>query len=130
MEAVYTYLIKDIENFNRLQQCVTKFILNNYHLDYESRLSQCCILPLMYFFELNVILFLHLVKSLKSPSPAFNIYNYVTFNTSTTRSEISNKLIYNFTPTSQSRHFFFNRIVRLWNFLPAIDINLTQYQHH
>ena len=56
------YLIKDIENFERLQRRVTKFILNNYHLDYKSRLSQCHILPLMYFFELNDILFL--VKSL------------------------------------------------------------------
>ena len=38
----------------------------------------------MYSFELNDILFL--VKSLKSPIPAFNIYDYVTFNTSATRS--------------------------------------------
>ena len=38
------YLIKDIENFERLQRRATKFILNNYHLDYKSRLSQCCML--------------------------------------------------------------------------------------
>ena len=117
------YLIKDIENFERLQRRATKFILNNYHLDYKSRLSQCCILPLMYFFELNDILFV--VKSLKSPTPTFNIYNYVTFNTSATRSGTSNKLIHNFAPTNQARHFFFNRIVRLWNSLPAIDLNLS-----
>ena len=69
------HLIKDIENFERVQRHVTKFILNNYHLDYRSRLLQCEILPLMYFFELNNILFL--IKSLKSPIPAFNIYSYV-----------------------------------------------------
>ena len=77
----------------------------------------------VYFLELNDILFL--VKSLKSPTPAFNIYNYVTFNTSTTRSRIFNKLIHNFTPTSHAHHFYFNRIVRLWNSLPYIDLSLT-----
>ena len=117
------YLIKDIENFERFQRRVTKFILNNYHLDYKSRLSQCHVLPLMYFFELNDILFL--VKSLKSPTPAFNIYDYVTFNTSATRSGTFNKLIHKYAHTNQARHFFFNRIVRLWNSLPTINLNLT-----
>jgi len=109
------HLIKDIENFERVQRHVTKFILNNYHLDYRSRLLQCEILLLMYFFELNDILFL--IKSLKSPTPAFNIYNYVTFNTSTTRSGTYNKLIHNFTSTSHAHHFYFSRITRLWNIL-------------
>ena len=77
----------------------------------------------MYFLELNDILFL--VKSLKFPTPAFNIYNYVSFNTSTTRSRTFNKLIHNFTPTSHAHHFYFNRIVRLWNLLPYIDSSLT-----
>ena len=77
----------------------------------------------MYFFELNDILFL--VKSLKSPTPAFNIYDYVTFNTSATRSGTFNKLIHNYAHTNQARHFFFNRIVRLWNSLPTINLNLT-----
>ena len=117
------HLIKDIENFERVQRRATKFILNNYHLDYKSRLLQCQILPLMYFLELNDILFL--VKSLKSPTSAFNIHKYVIFNTSTTRSGTSNKLIHNFTPTMQAHHFYFNRIVRLWNSLPCIDLSLT-----
>ena len=77
----------------------------------------------MYFLELSDILFL--VKSLKFPTPAFNIYNYVTFNTSTTRCRTFNKLIHNFTPTSHAHHFYFNRIVRLWNSLPYIDLSLT-----
>ena len=112
------HLIKDIEIFERVQRQATKFILNDYHLDYRSRLLQYRILPLMYFLELNDILFL--VKSLKSTTPAFNIYNYVTFNTSTTRSRSFNKLIHDFTPTSHAHHFYFNRIVRLWNSLPTL----------
>ena len=77
----------------------------------------------MYFLELNDILFL--VKSLKSPNPAFNIHNYVTFNTSMTQSGTFNELIHNFTSTSYVHHFYFNRIVRLWNSLPYIDLSLT-----
>ena len=118
------HLIKDIQNFERVQRRVTKFILNDYHLDYKSRLLRCKILPLMYFFELNDILFL--VKSLKSPTPAFNIYNYLNFNTSTTRSGAHNKLIHKFVSSSHAYHFYFNRIIRLWNSLPYIDLSLTQ----
>ena len=109
------YLIKD---FERIQRRVTKFILNDYNLDYKSRLFQCKILPLMYFFELKDILFF--VKSVKSPSSAFNIFNYVTFNTSSTRSGYFSKLLHNFATTSYTRHFYFNRIVRLWNSLPFV----------
>ena len=117
------HLIKDIERFETVQRRATKFILNNYHLNYRSRLLQCKILPLMYFLELNDILFL--VKSLKSPTSAFNIRNYVTFSTSTTRSGSFNKLIHNFTSTMHAHHFYFNRIVQLLDSLPYIDLNLT-----
>ena len=77
----------------------------------------------MYFFELNDILFL--VKSLKSATPAFNIYNYLNFNTSTTQSGAYNKLIHKFVSSSHAHHFYFNRIIRLWNSLPYIDLSLT-----
>ena len=71
----------------------------------------------------NDILFF--IKSLKSPTPAFNIHDYVTFNISTTRSGSFNKLIHNFASTNHTRHFYFNRITRLWNSLPVIDLNLS-----
>ena len=123
------YLIKEIEHFQRLQCRVTKFILNNYELDYKkSRLSKCQILPLMYFLELIDILFL--IKSLKSPTPAFNIHHYITFNTSTTRSGSSNKLIHKFASTNNAHHFYFNRITCLWNSLPVIDLNLISAQQN
>ena len=101
---------------------VMPFGLTNTPVTFQ-RLMECRILPLMYFLELNDILFL--VKSLMSPTPAFNILNYVTFNTSTTRSGTFNKLIHNFTSTSHAHHFYFNRIVRLWNSLPYIDLSLS-----
>ena len=116
------YLIKDITNLERIQRRATKFIINNYTIDYKSRLTQTQVLPLMQFFELNDILFL--VKSLKFPTAAFNIFNYVTFNTSCTRSGSNHKLLHKFSPSSFHRHFYFIRIVRLWNSLPPIDLNL------
>ena len=33
------YLVKDIEDFEKIQRRVTKFILNNCTLDYKSRLA-------------------------------------------------------------------------------------------
>ena len=75
----------------------------------------------MYFLEINDILFL--VKSLKTPSMAFNINHYVTFNRSATRSGSFDKLIPNYTSSSHTRHFYFNRITRLWNSLPHINLD-------
>ena len=76
----------------------------------------------MQFFELNDILFL--IRSLKFPTPAFNIYDCITFNISTTRSGSNYMLIHNYSSSSLHHHFYFNRIVRLWNTLPSIDLNL------
>ena len=64
------------------------------------------------------------VLNVKSPSSAFNIFNY---DTSSTRSGYFSKLPHNFTPTSYTRHFYFNRIVCLWNSLPFIDLHLPFY---
>ena len=43
----------------------TKFILNDYESSYKTRLKQLHLLPLMYVFEFNDLMFL--VKSLKEP---------------------------------------------------------------
>ena len=43
------------------------------------------------------------------------------------RSGYFSKLLHNSTPTSYIRHFYFNRIVRLWNSLPFIDFHLPFY---
>ena len=116
------HLIKHIIQFERIQRRATEFILNDYSSDYKSRLFRTHILPLVQFFELNDILFL--IRSLKFPTPAFNIYSYITFNISATRSGSNYKLIHNYSSSSLHCHFYFTRIVRLWNTLPSIDLNL------
>ena len=131
-------LIKDITLIEQIQRRATKFILNDYSSDYFDRLKQLNLLPLMYTFELNKLVFM--LKSLKYPSPSFNITDYITFADGNTidirvlsniygntimRSSSSGKMIHVRNNNSADRHFFFNRIPRLWNALPPIDLSLS-----
>ena len=59
------HLLKDIILLENVQRRTTKYILNDYRSDYKSRLIALGLLPLMYIFELNDILFC--IKNLKSP---------------------------------------------------------------
>ena len=77
----------------------------------------------MYIFELQDILFA--IKSLKSPTNQFNINNYITFNSSTTRSGASNKLVIPQHLNNTARHSYFHRLPSLWNAMPIIDINTS-----
>ena len=57
------YLQKDIQNIERIQRRATKFILNDYDSNYKTQLLTLKLLPLMYLFEIQDIIFT--VKSLK-----------------------------------------------------------------
>ena len=76
----------------------------------------------MYWFELQDITFL--LKCLQDPNDHMNIH--VTFASSITRAGNAGKLKSNHCKTSTIRHFFFNRVVRLWNSLPNNLIDLSQ----
>jgi len=119
-------LIKDILTLERIQRRATKYILNDYESSYKSRLEQLHLLPLMYTYELNDLMFL--IKCLKQPSDHFNIYHHIQFATSSTRFGNSNKLVHPKSSSSTHQHFYFNRIVRLWNHLPIIDTSLSIHQ--
>ena len=80
------------------------------------------LLPLMYTFELLDILFF--IRSLKYPTPSFNISNCVTFNNSNTRSS-NIKLHHNILSNSICANSYFYRLPRLWNSLPVIDLTLS-----
>ena len=77
------HLIKDIQTLERVQRRATKYILNNNKLSYKSRLEQLHLLPMMYTYELNDLLFF--IKSLKSPSPHFDINQYIQFSNHSTQ---------------------------------------------
>ena len=113
-------LIKDIVSLERVQRRATKYILNDY---YKSRLQQLHILPLMYVYELNDLMFL--VKSLKFPNDNFDITDHITFASNSTRSASFRKLVHSKTSNTTQHHFYFNRISRLYNYLPVINLSLS-----
>ena len=112
-------LIKDIRNFERIQRCATKFILQDYSSDYKTRLLSLNLVPLMQWYELQDMIFL--VKCLKNPMDNLIIHDHVEFVTSTTHASSNGKLRHKFCRLSTTGHFYFNRIVRLWNLFPWID---------
>ena len=116
------FLIKDILLLERVQQRATKFILDNYSMDYKSRLTQLKLLPLMYFYKLTDILFA--IKSFNNPTDSFNIFQHLQFNKSGTRSS-NTKLSHKTSINAISANSYFCRLPRLWNALPIIDLIIT-----
>jgi len=92
------HLIKDIINIERRQRCSTKFILNDYTLDYKSRLLKLKLLPLIYMLDFSDLLFF--AKFIKQPSDNFSILQ-ISFICSNTRSSSNNKLRHIYSPTTQ-----------------------------
>ena len=107
----------------QIQHCATKLLLNDYTSNYKTCLVQLKILPLMYLLELQDVLFA--IKSIKVPTKQFNIYDYINFNSATTRSGTSNKMIIPRHINNISRHSYFHRLPALWNALPIINLNLS-----
>lgn len=119
----HPHLLNDVSTLERIQRRATKFILNDYTSDYKSRLQSLHLLPLMMTLEIYDVLFF--IKSYQAPQPCFNISNWVHFNRSKTRSSSNSKLYQPVAASSLSRHHYFNRLPRLWNALPVIDLTLS-----
>ena len=79
------------------------------------------ILSLMMTFELQDVLFF--IKSFKEPSTSFDIRNFIQFSSSRTRSATYLKMKYPFSTLISVKNFYFNRLPRLWNSLPPIDLD-------
>ena len=70
-------------------------------------------------------MFSFFVKCLKEQPHNFGVLiNYVTFANSQTPFSSASKLNVNHCRTSSACHFYFNRIVHLWNVNPNIDTSL------
>ena len=116
-------LIRDIKAFEKVQRRATKFVLNDFTSDYKTGLTRLGLLPLMYYFEYLDITFL--LTCLKEPESNFPIFNYIKFSSSNTRSSNCSKLVIHNAKSNLLRHFYFNRVIQLWNFLPPFDLNLS-----
>ena len=119
------HLIKDITDLERVQRRATKYILNDFHSSYKNRLQSLKILPLMMQLELYDILFF--IRCLKESdvNTAFSIQSYVSFSNSNTRSATHLKLKHSLSKTHAAGHFYFNRLPRLWNSLPPVNMDLS-----
>ena len=99
--------------------------MNDYTSSYRSRLLSLNLLPLMNWFELQDVMFL--VKSLQDPADNLDLSHHIVFLKSATRAGNSgNKLKFKYKRTSAARHFYLNRIVRLWNSFPNEVIDLSK----
>ena len=113
----------DIRHLETVQRRATRFIVNDNSMDYKERLMNLNILPLMMQYEISDIMFL--VKCIRKPSTHFNISDFITFSTSNTRSSTYLKLKHSKSKSNTLGQFYFNRIPRLWNSLPCIDLDLS-----
>ena len=118
----HPYLLADVKSLELVQRRATKFIMNYSTLDYRNRLIHLNLLPLMIELELADIIFF--VKSIKAPTDHFNIFDFVQFSSLHTRSSSNLKLKHSLSSNKFERNSYFNRIPRLWNSLPSVDINL------
>ena len=120
-------LLKDIKALEKLQKRATKYILGTYpSTDYKTRLTTLKLLPLMYRYELNDIMFY--ITATKHPDNHFDINEFITrpsSGTYCTRSTASHKLSHSTSTSSLQHHFYFHRLPRLWNSLPPINLSLS-----
>ena len=65
------------------------------------------------------------IKSVKYPSGHFDIKKYVNFCNYSTRSTTSNKLKHTYSSSNKQKNFYFNRLPRVYNALPAVNLNLS-----
>ena len=117
------HLIRDIIILERIQRRATKYILNDYQSDYKHRLQSLKLLPLVMQLEFYDVMFF--IRSLKNPSNTFSIQSFVHFSDANTRSSFHLKLKHSYSKSNTSRHFYFNRLPRLWNSLPPVNPKLS-----
>ena len=114
------HFIKHIQQLEQVKWRATKYILNDFTSDYQSRLIQTQLLPFTYILHLNDVMFF--IKNLNCHD-GFNVNNHIKFVTGNTHSALSNKLQQTRSTNIISKNFYFIRLPRIWNTLPIIDLN-------
>ena len=107
----------------RLQRRATKFILGDYTSAYRQRLIKLQLLSLMMVLDLELSDIMFFIRSIKNPTTSFDITKFINFSSNSTRSSSHFKLKHIRSSNNLTRNFYFNRLPRLWNNLPPININ-------
>ncbi len=116
---------KNLKLVEAVQRRATKYISNNYTLDYKSRLKICNLLPFSYTKEIYDICFLY--KCIHN-FYNININNYLNFyDASTSRTRFGQRpYTIKAPPRGRTRvkDFYSKRILKIWNDLPADIVNI------
>ena len=68
-----------------------------------------------------------LVRCIKHPPNNHSLNDHISFSSSSTRATSTISLLHNFSHSSTTRHFYFNRVVHQWNPLPTLDLSQSCY---
>ena len=88
-----------------------------YTSDYKSRLLKLDMFPLVLLYEYYDLLQMSQIS-------LFRFRYYCKFSSTSTRSSANFKLYHSKYSTNNCRHFYFNRLPRLWNSLPVFSLDL------
>ena len=116
-------LVRDSFALEQLRRRASKYILNYpKDMNYKSRLLNLKLLPITLFLEVqDILLFIRLIQD---PPDNLPITDFV-FLDSSTHSSSKGKIRSSLPPpkSAVSNHFYFNRIIRIWNSLPFLDLD-------
>ena len=96
-------------------------IITPHHKNQDSNSFRYCHLCIQ-LYELNVLMFL--IKSQQLTSTSVSTSHFISSNT---RLGDHLKLVYPRATSALYHHFCFNRIARLWNYLPVINLTLQAH---
>ena len=117
------HLVQDSRAIEHLQRRATKYIIAA-DMDCKSRLANLSLLPLTLWLEFLDILLL--IKLLQNPPDNFNVSNFIVPASSRESSCLNLKPVNAQIPRLNStRHYYFNRVIRIWNTLPPLDLELS-----
>ena len=103
-------LLKDITALERVQRCITKFILNDFSSSYQLCLQSLHFLPLMMYFELCDIMYF--VRCLKNPceAGASSVLSHIQFCSGSTHSSTNLKLRHSLSKSTTVGYLYFNQL--------------------
>ena len=116
------YYKKDIEKLEGVERRVTKLIPRLRNKPYEERLSQLNLYSLTKWrVRGDLIQVFKIIKGIKN----MDMEKYFTIDTSNITRNNGYRIVGKRLQTNEAKHFFFNRVVDVWNGLPSNVINCS-----
>jgi hypothetical protein len=123
------YNKKLLKLLETIQRKSTKYILNNYDMNYSTRLSSCMILPMSYRFEYLDILFTYGLISGLVDMDVNSIIKISDTEHTTRYTEDCIRLVIPKVKTDYQLNFYTCRAVSCWNSLPNYLLNINEFEN-